>query len=119
MDAPLELLTTPAFKTGKVSNETTLFLANLSANKLKKDSFTMAASHMTLSHNALIRGYNSIYQQAPRLSQSDYPDFIGYCLAWHRCIEQHHTHEEVHYFPAIEKATGHKGVMDGEAKEHG
>lgn len=73
---------------------------------------------MTLSHNALIRGYNSIYQQAPRLSQSDYPDFIGYCLAWHRCIEQHHTHEEVHYFPAIEKATGHKGVMDGEAKEH-
>ncbi|KAH7417040.1 hypothetical protein BKA64DRAFT_286380 [Cadophora sp. MPI-SDFR-AT-0126] len=99
-DTPLGLLETPAFKSGK------------------KDSFTLAASHMTLSHNALIRGYNSIYQQAPRLSQSDYPDFIGYCLAWHRCIEQHHTHEEVHYFPAIEKATGQKGVMDGEAKEH-
>ena len=28
-------------------------------------------------------------------------------------------HEEVHYFPAIERATGQKGVMDGEAKEHG
>ncbi|KAH6709534.1 hypothetical protein BKA61DRAFT_645706 [Leptodontidium sp. MPI-SDFR-AT-0119] len=99
-DTPLQLLSTPAFQTGK------------------KDSFTMAASHMTLSHNTLIRGYNSIYQQAPRLSPSDYSDFIGYCLAWHRCIEQHHTHEEVHYFPAIEKATGQKGVMDGETKEH-
>lgn len=28
-------------------------------------------------------------------------------------------HEEVNYFPAIEKATGQKGVMDGEAREHG
>ncbi|KAG4435897.1 hypothetical protein IFR05_008628 [Cadophora sp. M221] len=99
-DTPPQVLSTPAFQTGR------------------KDSFTMAASYMTLSHNALSRGYNSIYQQAPRLSPSDYGDFIGYCLAWHRCIEQHHTHEEVYYFPAIEEATGQKGIMDGEAKEH-
>lgn len=79
----------------------------------------MGASHMTISHNSLIRGFNSIYQQAPRISASDYKDFKGYCLAWHRCVEQHHMHEEVNYFPEIEKVTGQKGVMDGEVEQHG
>jgi len=73
---------------------------------------------MTLSHNSLIRGFNGIYQQAPRISTSDYKDFVGYCLAWHRCVEEHHIHEEVNYFPEIEKATGQKGVMDGEVEQH-
>lgn len=79
----------------------------------------MGASHMTVSHNSLIRGFNSIYQQAPRISASDYKDFVGYCLAWHGCVEEHHYHEEVNYFPEIEKATGQKGVMDGEVEQHG
>ena len=74
---------------------------------------------MTLSHNSLIRGYNGIYQQAPRLRKSDYQDFIGYCLAWHRLVESHHHFEEIYFFPAIEEATGEKGVMDGEVEEHG
>ncbi len=68
---------------------------------------------------ALIRGFNSIYQQAPRLSASDYKDFTGYCLAWHRCVEQHHMHEEVNYFPEIERVRGQNGVMDGEVEQHG
>lgn len=89
------------------------------AKLYKKDPFTMGASHMTLSHNSLIRGFNSIYQQAPRISASDYKDFTGYCLAWHRCVEQHHMHEEVNYFPEIERMTGQKGVMDGEVEQHG
>jgi hypothetical protein len=74
---------------------------------------------MTLSHNSLIRGFNSIYQQAPRISASNYKDFTGYCLAWYRCIEQHHMHEEVNYFQEIERLTGQKGVMDGEVEQHG
>ena len=28
-------------------------------------------------------------------------------------------HEEVNYFPEIERATGQKGVMDGEVEQHG
>jgi hemerythrin-like domain-containing protein len=79
----------------------------------------MAASHMTISHNSLIRGFNSIYQQAPRIPKSDYLDFVGYSLAWLRCIEQHHNHEEEHYFPAIEEVTGVKGVMNEEVEQHG
>ena len=74
---------------------------------------------MALSHNSLIRGFNSIYQQAPRLSPSDHKDFICYCLAWHNCVEKHHHYEETLFFPAIEKATGVKGIMDGEVEQHG
>ncbi|KAK8028494.1 hypothetical protein PG991_005550 [Apiospora marii] len=63
-DAPLPLLSTPRFDTGK------------------DDPFTIEASHMALSHNAFIRGFNSIYQQAPRLELTvDKSDFVGYCLA--------------------------------------
>ncbi|KAF4635464.1 hypothetical protein G7Y89_g2641 [Cudoniella acicularis] len=97
---PLKLLATPFFLTKKT------------------DPFTKEASHMTLSHNSIIRGYNSIYQQAPRIAASDYRDFVGYCLAWHRFVEGHHAYEEIHFFPAIEKATGEKGVMDGEVDQH-
>lgn len=85
---------------------------------IQKDSFTIGASHMTLSHNSLVRSFNSIYQQALRISASDYKDFVGYFLAWHRCVEEHHYHEEVNYFPEIEKPTGQKGVMDGEVEQH-
>ncbi len=118
-DTPLALLSTPAFLTGNVSIPVTPLDTELLLNLKKKDPFTMGASHMAISHNSLIRGFNSIYQQAPRLSESDYKDFTGYCLAWHRCVEQHHMHEEVNYFPDIEKVTGQKGVMDGEVEQHG
>lgn len=67
---------------------------------------------MFLSHHSLIRGYNSIYQQAPRITASDYPDFVGYCLARHRCVEEHRKHGEANYFPAIENATGVNGAME-------
>lgn len=73
---------------------------------------------MTLSHNSIIRGYNSIYQQAPRITTPDQDDFIGYCLVWHEFVEKHHHYEEVHFFPAIEKAVGEKGAMDHEIAEH-
>ncbi|KAK8022546.1 hypothetical protein PG993_013313 [Apiospora rasikravindrae] len=45
-DTPLPLMLTPKFQTGK------------------DDPFTIVASQMALSHNAFIRGFNSIYQQA-------------------------------------------------------
>lgn len=99
-DFPLALLSTPKFKTGK------------------NDTFTQEASHMALSHNSLIRGFNGIYQQAPRIGVSDYQDFIGYCLAWHRLVHEHHHYEEIHFFIAIEEATGQKGVMNNEVDQH-
>ena len=43
----------------------------------------MDASHMALVHNVFIRGYNSIYQQAPHIRPADYRDFYWLlpCLA--------------------------------------
>jgi hemerythrin-like domain-containing protein len=79
----------------------------------------MEASHMTISHNSIIRGFNGIYQQAPRIGAPDQDDFIGYCLAWHTFVHTHHHYEEIFLFPAIEEAVGEKGVMDGEVSEHG
>lgn len=79
----------------------------------------MKASHMAIVHNVLIRGYNSIYQQAPHIEPADYADFVGYCLAWHDMVQGHHDSEEAVLFPGIEEATGVKGIMDGEKAEHG
>lgn len=75
---------------------------------------------MALSHNAFIRGFNSIYQQAPRISlPADKKDFVGYCLAWVDCVVQHHHYEETEFFPALDKAARKKGLMDGAVDQHG
>ncbi|KAJ8069861.1 hypothetical protein OCU04_000274 [Sclerotinia nivalis] len=91
------------------------------SNRLDQtDPFTIEASHMALSHNSFIRGFNSIYQQAPRIqSPVDKKDFVGYCKAWVDCVDQHHHYEETEFFPALEKAAGRKGLMDGAVDQHG
>jgi hemerythrin-like domain-containing protein len=74
---------------------------------------------MALSHNAFIRGFNSIYQQAPRLRLStDKSDFVGYCLAWINCVKTHHQYEESDLFPNINKAAGRTGLMVDAVHEH-
>ncbi|KAK7755656.1 hypothetical protein SLS62_002267 [Diatrype stigma] len=50
---PLAVLHTPKFETGEA------------------DPFTLEVSKMTISHNAFIRGFNSIYQQALCLPPAD------------------------------------------------
>lgn len=74
---------------------------------------------MALTHNSFIRGYNSIYQQAPRVGAADAKDFIAYCLAWRTCVYEHHHHQETEYFPAIDEATHEEGIMHEEIKAHG
>ncbi|KAK3934389.1 hypothetical protein QBC46DRAFT_359059 [Diplogelasinospora grovesii] len=100
-DMPLAVLHTPKYETGET------------------DDFTEEASHMALSHNSFIRGFNSIYQQAPRIvSPTDKQDFIEYCIAWHDCVAEHHHYEETEFFPNVDKAAGRKGLMDGAVHEH-
>ncbi|KAM0127325.1 hypothetical protein ACHAP3_008893 [Botrytis cinerea] len=66
---------------------------------------------MALSHKSFIRSFNSIYQQAPRIqSRVDKKDFLT--------VDQHHHYEDTEFFPAIEKAAGHKGLMDGAVDQH-
>ncbi|KAI0482645.1 hypothetical protein GGR56DRAFT_620916 [Xylariaceae sp. FL0804] len=98
-DEPLSLIHTPKFESGK------------------DDPFTIEASNMALSHNAFIRGFNSIYQQAPRI-QDDKADFAGYCLAWIECVATHHHYEETEFFPNVNKAAGKTGLMEDAIHEH-
>lgn len=74
---------------------------------------------MALVHNAIINGYNSIYQQALSVKPTDYPDFISYSLAWHAMVTGHHDSEEEVLFPSLEAATGVQGLMDSDKAEHG
>ncbi|KAI0156697.1 hypothetical protein GGR52DRAFT_196953 [Hypoxylon sp. FL1284] len=87
-DSPIQLVTTPQYETKKT------------------DIFTTGATHMALLHNAILRGYNSIYQQAPHVQASDKADFIGYALTWHKFVATHHDDEEATLFPKVEAVLG-------------
>lgn len=80
--------------------------------------FSRVASEMSLVHNMVIRGLNSIYLQAPRVSQNDVPSFLQYALAWWALVNVHHTGEETDFFPYLEDVTGQKGLMDVNVDQH-
>jgi hypothetical protein len=73
---------------------------------------------MALIHNTILRGFNSIYQQAPYVNPSDYNDFIGYSAAWFRFVKSHHDDEELSLFPFIEKLIDKPGIWDSTHAEH-
>lgn len=87
-DGPLKMVKTPMFETKK------------------EDTFTKGATHMALLHNAILRGYNSIYLQAPHVKPDDYADFIGYCLTWFKFVKSHHDDEEANLFPKVVEVLG-------------
>lgn len=74
---------------------------------------------MALVHNCILRGFNSIYNQALEVDTSEYKNFISYAHALYLGLEAHHTGEEIYEFPAIEAATGIKGLMDVNIAQHG
>ncbi|KAI2609179.1 hypothetical protein GGR54DRAFT_618745 [Hypoxylon sp. NC1633] len=100
-DAPISLVTTPQYATKKT------------------DIFTTGATHMALLHNAILRGFNSVYQQAPHVKAGDKADFIGYALTWHKFVASHHDDEEATLFPKVEDVLGgDKAVWADTHKEH-
>lgn len=70
-------------------------------------------------HNAIFRGYNSIYHQAPYVRDGDKADFIGYCLTWHKFVKSHADDEETALFPKVEELLEDKTVWAETHKEHG
>jgi hypothetical protein len=70
-------------------------------------------------HNAILRGYNSIYQQAAHVKEEDKAAFVGYTLAWYRFVKSHHDDEEAELFPRVEEVLGVQGVWDETHAEHG
>ncbi|KAL3959670.1 hypothetical protein ACCO45_004787 [Purpureocillium lilacinum] len=84
-DAPLALIPTPTFLTNKT------------------DMWTEGASHMCNLHNAIFRGYNSMYLQAPHVRDADKADFLGYCRTWSKFVRTHADKEEGELFPDAER----------------
>lgn len=82
------------------------------------DLFTTGATHMALLHNSILRGYNSIYQQAPHVQDQDKADFIGYALTWHKFVKSHHDDEEQTLFTEVEKLLDDETVFATTHREH-
>ena len=99
-DGPCPLIPTPQYKTKKT------------------DVFTTGATHMAHIHNAILRGYNSIYRQAPHITHEDKNDFIGYALAWFKFVKSHHDDEEAELFPKVEEIMGRNDLWTETHAEH-
>jgi hypothetical protein len=69
-------------------------------------------------HNAIFRGYNSIYLQAPFIKPVDKPDFLGYCKTWCKFVRAHTEEEESGLFPMAEELLEDK-VFEKMHEEHG
>jgi len=99
-DGPMRLIMTPQFETKKT------------------DIFTTGATHMCLLHNAIIRGFNSIYLQAPHVQDGDKAAFVGYAQTWLRFVLTHHDDEERNLFPKVEEVLGDKDIWGETHEEH-
>jgi hypothetical protein len=81
--------------------------------------FNSGASHMCMVHNSILRGYNSIYHQAPHVTEANRPAFLGYCLAWHKFPKTHTENEDNSLFVNMEDLLGDKTIFDESHREHG
>ncbi|KKY26757.1 putative hemerythrin hhe cation binding domain-containing protein [Diplodia seriata] len=99
-DGPCPLIETPQYATKK------------------DDIWTKGATHMALLHNAILRGFNTVYLQAPHIKDADKADFVGYSLAWFRFVKSHHDDEEAELFPKVEGVLNEKGIWEETHKEH-
>lgn len=73
---------------------------------------------MAFAHNAMIRGINSIYLQAPHIPPSDASDFLFFISSWCQWIGHHHVLEETQMFPGFEGVIGKKGFLEGNVDQH-
>jgi hemerythrin-like domain-containing protein len=72
------------------------------------------AIEMSLIHNVIIRGLNSLYTKAPCVTETDTVDFAGYALAWIHLVHAHHHGEEAILFPFFKT----KFDMDHNVSQH-
>jgi hemerythrin-like domain-containing protein len=70
-------------------------------------------------HNAILRGYNSIYLQAPHVEDADKAAFVGYAMTWYHFVKSHHEDEEAELFPKVEEVLGTKDIWKEIHGEHG
>jgi hemerythrin-like domain-containing protein len=77
------------------------------------------ANEMAFAHNAMLRGLNSIYLQAPNIHEAhDIADFLFFVKSWAGWVSHHHVLEEEQMFPGFEKVIGQTGFLEGNVNQH-
>lgn len=86
------------------------------------------ANEMAFQHNAILRGLNAIYLQAPHVPSKDAGDFTFFMSSWAEWVIDHHKDEDENLFPAFESVPGvsilqhnveqHKQFMEGLSSLH-
>jgi hemerythrin-like domain-containing protein len=72
------------------------------------------ATEMANVHNALLRGLNSIYLQAPHVTHAaDIADLLFYTKAWTETVNHHHELEETIFFPRVHELAKEAGEVEG------
>lgn len=77
---------------------------------------------MAHTHNAILRGLNSIYLQSPYINTTanlnDKSDFLFFTKTWASWVTHHHKIEEEILFPGFERVTGVSGLMARDVRQH-
>ena len=74
---------------------------------------------MAFTHNAIIRGINSIYNQASNLhGTEDITDFLFFIKAWANWVGHHHNLEETLMFPGFEQVIAKPGFLQANIDQH-
>jgi hemerythrin-like domain-containing protein len=60
------------------------------------------ANEMACAHNAMLRGLNAIYLQAPHIPKSEIPDFLLFVASYTAWVMHHHKLEEEKMFPCFQ-----------------
>ncbi|KAF2188482.1 hypothetical protein K469DRAFT_748294 [Zopfia rhizophila CBS 207.26] len=89
VDGPWTLLETPS-ATKDISDHPAHYIAN----------------EMAFAHNAMLRGLNALYLQAPHIPVADASDFLFFTASWAAWVMHHHTIEESSMFPFFESVSG-------------
>lgn len=71
-------------------------------------------------HNTILRGINSIYNQALdiKAGTKEAEDFIYWNQCVYHFLHHHHMNEEETFFPLLKEVTGDPKFCDTETKEH-
>jgi hypothetical protein len=77
------------------------------------------ANEMAFAHNAMLRGLNAIYLQAPHVPAADAADFLFFVGAWCAWVLDHHVLEETRMFPGFAAVRGVRpGQLSHNVEQH-
>ena len=77
------------------------------------------ANEMAFAHNAMIRGINSIYNEAPHVHKvKDIAHFLFFVRSSADWVGHHHQWEETLMFPGFEKVMGEAGFLQSNLDQH-